>query len=136
MKKLRQYLCLGAFSTVIRESSVPTNQYFLAFFLSDLQIVQVWFWNYKSYFGHFQICGQCLYYRIFRTVLYIKINFDWWPFLSYFFLVNISWMSHYFRYLNYAKYFRHVQKIKHCLCLKPFSVIIYGKFNYNYFLYF
>ena len=26
-------------------------------------------------------------------------------------------MSYYFRFLNYAKYFRHVQKIKHCLCL-------------------
>ena len=41
------------------------------------------------------------------------------------------WMSYYFRYLNYAKYFRHVQRIKNCLCLKPFSVLIYGKFNSN-----
>ena len=45
-------------------------------------------------------------------------------------------MSYYFRHLNYAKYFRHLQKIKHCLCLKPFSVLIYGKFNSNYFLHF
>ena len=27
-------------------------------------------------------------------------------------------MSYCFRFLNYAKYFRHVQKIKYCLCLK------------------
>ena len=47
-------------------------------------------------------------------------------------LINyVSWMS-----VNYAANFRYVQKIKHCLCLMPFSVFIYGKFNSNYYVYF
>ena len=54
-------------------------------------------------------------------------------FISYFLLVSMSWMPYYFENLNYAKYFRHVQKIKHCLYLKPLSVFIYGKLSYNYF---
>ena len=36
-------------------------------------IVQV---NYTSYFCHFQICGQCLYYRMSRTVIYRHIEFQ------------------------------------------------------------
>ena len=55
---------------------------------------------------------------------------------SYFLLANMSWMSYYFRYLNYSKYFRHVQKVKHCLYLKLFNVLIYGKFNCYYFVQF
>ena len=31
-------------------------------------------------------------------------------------------MSYYFSHLNCTTYFRHVQKIKHCLCLRAFSV--------------
>ena len=81
------------------------------------------------------VCGQCLYYRICHTVLHRKINFNCWPFFSCFLLVNMSWMSYCFRYLNYAKYFKHVQKIKHWLCLKPFIVLIYGKFNSIFYIF-
>ena len=103
--------------------------------MSGLQIVQVWSGNYKSYFGYFQICEECLYYKISRTVLHRKINFNCWLFIGYFcWLINcMSWMSYYFSYINCARYFRHVQKIKHCLCLKPYSVFIYGKLKSNYF---
>ena len=54
-------------------------------------------------------------------------------FFSYFLMVNklCKLIS-----LNYATYFRYVQKIKHCLCFRPFSVFIYGKFNSNYYLHF
>ena len=51
------------------------------------------------------------------VLFYRKRNFNCWSFSSYFLLVNLSWMSYYFGYLNYAKYFRYVQKISHCLCL-------------------
>ena len=34
----------------------------------------------------------------------------------------MSWVSYYFIHLNYATYFRYVQKIKHCWCLRAFSV--------------
>ena len=105
------------------------------FFLPGLLIVEGWSWTEKSYFGNFQICGQCLYYRICHTVLHRKINFNFWPFFSCFLLVNMSWMSYCFRHLNYAKYFKHVQKIKHWLCLKPFSVLIYGKFNSIFYIF-
>ena len=82
-----------------------------------------------------QDISYCLiykYYRISRIALYIKMSFIeklistarhflatfWW-------LKNfMSWMS-----LNYATYFGHVQKIKHCFCLRPFSVFIHGKFS-------
>ena len=67
------------------------------------------------------------------TALHRKIIFNCWPLFSYFLLVNMSWMLYYFRCLKYAKYFKHVQKMKHCLCLKPFSVLIYGEFSCNYF---
>ena len=53
-------------------------------------------------------------------------------FFSYFLLVNMSLMSYYFSHLNYAKYFRHGQKIKYCFYLKPFSILICGKFNSKY----
>ena len=36
-------------------------------------------------------------------------------------------------YLDYEAYFRHVQKIKQCLCLMLFSVFIYRKLNSNYY---
>ena len=59
------------------------------------------------------------------------------PAVSYFlvksWLINcwliycMSWMS-----LIYAISFRHIQKIKHCICLRLFSVFIYGKFNSNF----
>ena len=47
-------------------------------------------------------------------------------FLSYFLLLNklCGLMS-----LNYATYYRYVQKIKHYFCFGPFTVFIYGKFN-------
>ena len=86
----------GTFRIAIYGIPIFTNQYFSAFFCL------VWSWNYKSYFGHFEICYQCFYYRISRTVLNRKISFSCWPFFSYFLLVNMSWMSYYFRYLNYA----------------------------------
>ena len=34
----------------------------------------------------------------------------------------LSWVSYYFSYLNYAIYFRHVQKIKHYLCLDSLTL--------------
>ena len=42
-------------------------------------------------------------------------------------------MTYYFSYKDHETYFRNVQKIKQCLCLKTFSVFIYEKFNSNYF---
>ena len=55
--------------------------------------------------------------KLISTVGYFLATFCW--------LVNcMSWMSYYFSYLNYATCFIHVQKIKHCLYLKPFSVFI------------
>ena len=33
------------------------------------------------------------------------------------------------------KYIRHIQKIKHCLCLRPFSILIYGKFNFIFYVF-
>ena len=117
-------LSLRAFSIVIYESSISTNQYFLAFFClvcklfkSDLEIINLILDIFRYVISAYII-------RISHTVFYRKINFNCQLFFSYFLLVNVIWMSYYF---NYAKYFRHVQKIKHCLCLKPFSVLISGE---------
>ena len=131
MQKLRQYLCLGYFSIFIYESSVPANPYFLVF-LSALYIFQVWYGNYKSFFGHFQKSNFITEYfvlsyieKLSTTVGHFLATF-WW-------LINrMSSMSYYFSCLNYATYFKHVQKINHCLCLRPFSVFNYGKFNFSY----
>ena len=68
-----QDLCLKAFGVVIYESAILTYCYFLAV-LSGLLIVQIWSVNYE--------------YRIFRTVLYRKINFNRCQLFSYFLLVN------------------------------------------------
>ena len=91
-------------------------------------------WN----FGHLHICGQCLCYRISSTFLYKiyrliqKKEFSSSAILLAIFcwLINCtSWMS-----WNYASYFSYVQRIKHCLCLRPFSVFIHEKFSSNYYL--
>ena len=137
-QKLKQYLCLEPFSTVIYESSIPANQYFLAFFLSgpvcklfksDLEIINLIFdisWYVVSaYITWYFVLSYVE--KFISTVGHI---------FSYFLLANMSWMSYYFRYLNHSKYFRHVQKIKHCLYLKLFNFLIYGKFSYNYFSHF
>ena len=68
-----QDFCLKAFGIVIYESAILTYCYFLAV-LSGLLIVQIWSVNYE--------------YRIFRTVLYRKINFNRCQLFSYFLLVN------------------------------------------------
>ena len=41
------------------EGAISTDLYFVTF-LSRQQIIQVWSINYESYFGHFEIFGQCL----------------------------------------------------------------------------
>ena len=43
-----------------------------------------------------RVCNFFRYFGVSRTVLYRKINFNCWPFFSYFLLVNMSWMSYYF----------------------------------------
>ena len=59
------------------------------------------------------------YYRIFATVLYRKINFNRQPLFSYFLLVN---KLHNFNVFKLQKtYFRHVQKLKRYLYLRPFN---------------
>lgn len=70
-QKLRQYSHLRDFS--ILESSVPTLQYFFfhecvncASLICILHIL----------FSTSSICGQCLHYWIFSTVIYRHINFN------------------------------------------------------------
>ena len=112
------------------EIAISTNWYFLAFSLSSLQIVQAWSVNYESYFGHFEICGQFL------------------DITGYFALSNIEKListgSHFFSYLflfYYKAYFRHVQKIRYYLCLRPFNMfsfressILIIKYVFRFFL--
>ena len=132
-RKLRQYLCLEAFSIIINESSISTNQYFLAFLVWPVNcssliinlILDIFRYAVSAYITGYLVLSYIE--KLISTVGH---------FFSNFLLINMSWMPYYFRYLNYAKYFRHVQKIKHCLCLKLFSVFISGKFSYNYFLHF
>ena len=72
-------------------------------------IIKLWilFW---TFWGMWTVLK---YYRMFRTVLYRKISFNWatfcWP--------TNCWIS-----LNYKAYFKHVQKLKHYLCFRPFNV--------------
>ena len=57
--------------------------------------------------------------------------------VTFYWLIScVSWMSYYFSYLNYATYFRHVQRIKHCLYLRLFIVFMKRKFNSNYYVHF
>ena len=135
MQKQRQYLCLGAFRIVTYESSIPTNWCFLAFYVWSVNCG-----NCKSYFG---LCGlSCVdsaYITGYLVLPYIEKSFSTvGHFLATFcWLINyMGWISYHLSYLNYAIYFRHVQKIKHSLCLRPFSVFIYGKFISNYSLHF
>ena len=58
-------------------------------------------------------------YRIFGTDLYRKINFSRQPLFSYFFLVNKLYNLNIFE-LQKA-YFRHAQKLKRYLYLRPFN---------------
>ena len=59
------------------------------------------------------------YYRIFGTALHRKINFNRQPLFSYFLLVNKLYNLNVFK-LQKA-YFRHVQKLKRYLYLRPFN---------------
>ena len=130
VRKLRQYLRLRAFSIVIYESSIPTNQYFF-------WAIFVWSVNYEilviyiyvdsayvtGYLPHFYIKYICLIQKKeFSSSAILLAIFCW--------LINCtSWMS-----WNYASYFSYVQRIKHCLCLRPFSVFIQEKLSSNYYL--
>ena len=72
-------------------------------------IIKLWilFWTFRGMWTVLK------YYRMFRTVLYRKISFNWatfcWP--------TNCWIS-----LNYKAYFKHVQKLKHYLWFRPFNV--------------
>ena len=118
-QKLKQYLCLAPFSIVIYESSIPTNYYSLAFiglfckfFCSHLEIINLILEIFRD--------AISAYITEYRVLSYIQKLMWTVGLFSYVLLVNMSCMSYYFRYLNYAKYFRHVQKMKHCLCFEAF----------------
>ena len=65
------------------------------------------------------------YYMISGTVLYIKINFNRRPVFSYFLLVNKLYNLNVFKLQK--TYFRHVQKFKRYLYLRPFNAFSYTK---------
>ena len=96
------------------ESAILTNWYLLAF-LSSLKIVQVWAVNYESYFGHFEICGQCLNSTGYFTLPHIEKSVStssyflafWWS------IICMSLIT-----LTYKAYFGHFQKLKHFLYLR------------------
>ena len=102
------------------ESPISTNWYFLTFF--------VWSVNYPSLTCKLSILFRTLrdmgtmlkYYRIFGTVLYSKINLNRQPVFSYFLLVNKLYNLNAFK-LPKKTYFRHVQKFKRYLHLRPFN---------------
>ena len=63
--------------------------------------------------------------RKFSTVLYRTINFNRQPLFSYFLLVNKLYNLNVFKLRK--TYFRHVQKFKRYLYLRPFNAFSYTK---------
>ena len=118
----RRYLYLVL---TLMESSIPTNQDFLSFF--------VWFINCSSLI--------CKLYILFWTVLilqniyttgsYRKCNSHCYPLFSYFLFVNKVYELNVIKLSNI---YRHVQKLKHYLQLRPVKVFVYGKFISNYYV--
>ena len=98
------------------ESPISTNWYFLAFFVWSVNYsrltCKLWilFWTFRDMWTLLK------YYRIFGTVLYRKTGSH--CLATFCWSINcITWMS-----LDYKKtYFRHVQKFKHYLYLRPFN---------------
>ena len=105
MLKLRQDYVWGLLILSFIETAVPTNWYFLAFF--------VWSVNYSSMICKLWIqdISHCLIQKNqFQLVATFLATFCW--------SINcISWMS-----LNYKTYFRHFQKLKHCSHLRSFNL--------------
>ena len=86
MQKLIQYLCFWAFSIVTYESSIPTNQYFLAFFClactlfkSDLEIINLILDIFK-----YVMSGYITGYLVLSCIT--KINISCWPFFKLLFV--------------------------------------------------
>ena len=132
-QKLRQYLCLWVFSIVIHESPIPVNQDFLAFFCLACKLLKCDLENINLILDIFRYVVSA-YITGYLLLPYIE---NWFQllFFNYFLLVNMSWMLYCLRYLNHAKYIRRIQKIKHYLCLRPFSILIYGKFNFIFYIF-
>ena len=104
-----------------------TLQYFFSFLrLVCKQFKSV---NHTSYFRYFQISGKSLYYRISSSVIYRYINFNSQPLFQLLFVARIE-------FLSYTIYFGHLKKIKHYLYLWPSDIVIFGKFNSNYYTHF
>ena len=101
---------------------IGTN--FLAFVvwsvnLSSL-ICKLW-----SYFGHFEICGQCLNGTGYLALCYIENSTSTGGHFLDTLCGSINCMS--WMILNYEAYFRHFQKLKAFLYLRPFNLFSFKK---------
>ena len=98
VQKLRQYLCLRAFSIVIYESSLQLISifFFLAFFCLIYKLYKSDLWITFSDMWTVLILQDISYCLVYRNVLYRKINFNCLHILlaTFCWLMNcMSWMS-------------------------------------------
>ena len=117
--KLRQNLCLRTDSIVIYGNSNSNHLVYFSFFVWSVSYssltCKLWilFWTFRDMWTVLK------YYRMFGTVLYRRINLNRQPLFSYFLLVNKLYNLNVFRLEK--TYFRHVQKLKRYLYLRPFN---------------
>ena len=104
------------------ESAVLPNWYILPFFL---QAVQVWSVNYEY---RIFLLSSLIQKNLFQSVATLLATLCWS--INY-----MSWIS-----LNYKTHFRHFQKLKHHLCLRPFNLfsikkssILTIKYDFSFF---
>ena len=122
---LRQNLCWWTDSIVIYGNSNPNHLVFFSFFVWSVNYLsltcKLWilFWTFRAMWTVLK------YYRIFGTVLYRRINFNRQPLFSHFLLVNKLYNLNVFRLQK--TYFRHVQKLKRYLYLRPFNAFYLRK---------
>ena len=97
-------------------------------FFSGLYFVKIWPINYALHFGSAKIYEHCLYWSVFSTDINRKIIFNVCYLLSYF-----CWSRNYMSQVSkFHISSRRVQKLRLGLCLMAFSIVIYGKLNSNF----
>ena len=114
------------------ESTIPTNWYFLAFF--------VWSVNFSSLTFR-DLWTVLKYYWIFHTVLYSKINFNWKPLFQSLLLLNKLYELNFFKWKNISNMSSYLSIIYiwgllTCFHLNKESLIVTIKYVCSFYLVF
>ena len=110
------------------ESSILAFWYLFSFFLHACNL-RTWFLNYPLHFEHAKITNHVFNWNTFSTAILIsKIDFNCLLLFKLFFLV-----SELYDFVQLILQFvSDVSKLRQYFNFRTFSIVIYGRFNYNF----